>query len=82
MRESILLRQGKCKWSQESASSILTYEDLRKIHRCPGFIPVLYNFKDYAINPEEVNRILSWRGQNFIAWMGWIVAILIAILKK
>lgn len=81
MRESILLRQGECKWSRGSASSILTYEDLRRFHRCPAFISVLYNFKDYAIDPSEVEKITSIRLQHFFTWMGWIVAILIALFK-
>jgi len=82
MRESFLLRQGKCYWSSASVSAILTYEDLRKYHRCPAFLPILYNFKEYAINPEKVREIASIKLQSFFTWMGWIVAILIAIFKK
>lgn len=80
-RESFLVRQGKCKFSENSTSSILTYEDLRKIHRCPAFIPMWYNFKDYAINPNEIEKIRSIRLQYLFALVGWLVAILIAILK-
>jgi hypothetical protein len=81
MRESIMLNRGKCHWSGDSITANLDRDDLRKYHRCPAFTPVLYNFKDYAINPNEVNNIYSRRKETFFAWMGWIVAILIAIFS-
>jgi hypothetical protein len=80
MRESALLDQGKCKWSGESITANLSYEDLRKYHRCPAFTAVLYNFKDYAINPIEVKNIYSKRKELFFTWAGWLIAILIAII--
>jgi len=82
MRESILMRRGKCEWSKHSTSSDLTYEDLRRIHRCPAFTSMLYNFKDYAINPHEITKIASRRLEYFFTWMGWIVAIFIALLLR
>ena len=81
MRESALLDNGKCKWSQSSSSSILSYDDLRAIHRCPAFTQILYNFKDYAIHPDEVENIFAKRKEVFFAWMGWIVAIVIAVIS-
>jgi len=80
-RESFLIRHGKCSFSGDSVSSALTYEELRKIHRCPGFISMLYNFKDYAISPVEIEKIRSIRSQRFFAWMGWFVALITAILS-
>jgi|GEM_PF-1791641 len=81
MRESIMLTQGKCHWSGKSSSSNLDRDDLRKFHRCPAFIPVLYNFKDYAINLEEVKRIRSRRKEALFAFTGWMVALVIAVLS-
>lgn len=81
-RESFLLRAGKCHWSENSLSASLTYEDLRKYHRCPAFIPILYNFKNYAIPAEKVKEIRYLRTENYFKWLGWIFAVLIALLKK
>lgn len=80
MRESALLRQGRCQWPASSHTSNLDYEDLRKYHRCPAFTEVLYNFKDYSINPNEVKSIYSKRKELFFTWAGWLIAILIAII--
>lgn len=82
MRESILLNNGKCKWSHNSITSNLDRDDLRKFHRCPAFAPVLYNFKEYAINPTEVENIFQKRKATFFTWAGWIVAILIALVLQ
>lgn len=82
MRESALLRHGKCEWSGTSTTSNLDYEDLRKYHRCPAFTAVLYNFKDYAINPNEVKTIYTKRKQVTFVWAGWFVAILIAVITS
>jgi len=82
MRESLLINKGRCKWSMGSSSSDLTYEEIRQYHRCPGFLAILYNFKDYAIDPIEIKKIADRRWNDFLIWMGWIVAILIAIFKK
>lgn len=81
MRESIMLNHGKCHWSSDSTAEILDRDDLRKYHRCPAFAAVLYNFKDYAINPNEVKNIYSRRKEVLFAWVGWIFAILIAIFS-
>jgi hypothetical protein len=81
MRESMLLNQGLCKWSGGAASGHLDYDDLRKFHRCPAFTQVLFNFKDYAINPNEVEKIHSKRRQSNITWAGWAVAALITLLS-
>lgn len=81
MRESAMLNQGKCKWSGKSIAANLSHEDLRKYHRCPAFTAVLYNFKDYAINPIEVKNIYTKRKELFFTWTGWLVAIVIAALS-
>ena len=80
MRESAMLTTGKCKWSGDSATANLSYEDLRAIHRCPAFTQMLFNFKDYAINPNEVKNIYAKRKDLFFTWMGWVIAVLIAII--
>lgn len=82
IRESMILRDGRCYWSKESASSMLTYQDLRKFHRCPGFVEMLYNFKDYGIDSKEIKKIKSARLQLFFTWLGYIIAILIAIFRR
>lgn len=82
LRESILLTNGKCKWSSDSASSNLEYEDLRKWHRCPGFLAVLYNFKGYGIPKVQIEQIQGKRWKLFVTWAGWIVAVLVALLSS
>lgn len=86
LTESILLINGKCKWSADKVSGNLEYRDLRVFHRCPAFIPMLYNFKGYALDPEEVKKISAIRFSYFfqilIALLGWIAAVLVAIFKK
>jgi hypothetical protein len=81
MRESILLNQGKCHWSGDSITAILDRKDLRKYHRCPAFTPVLYNFKEYAIDPNEIRNIQARRKELLFAWMGWLVAIIVGIIS-
>ena len=76
MRESILAQNGKCEWSKGMTSGNLNYEDLRKYHRCPGFIEMLFNFKGYAFSSEEVKRIFKSRWEAFVPIIGWIVAII------
>ena len=82
LRESILLTRGKCKWSSDSVSSNLEYEDIRKWHRCPGFLAVLYNFKGYGIPKEEIEQIQGKRWNLFVTWAGWAVAVLVAALSS
>lgn len=80
LRESIILQQGNCKFAHDKFSGQLSYEDLRTYHRCPGFIPVLYNFKGYGISREETKNIYERRWRAFVTWAGWVVAALTAIL--
>ena len=81
MRESAMLEHGKCEWSCESTTGNLDYDDLRKYHRCPAFTAVLYNFKDYAIDPTKVENISTKRKEVFFTWAGWLVAFLIALIS-
>lgn len=81
MRESIVLSQGECHWSKASAASYLTRDDLRKFHRCPAFTPVLYNFKDYGIDPREVERIRDRRVRYLLTWAGWVIAVIVALIS-
>jgi hypothetical protein len=78
VREDVILRDGECQWSKESASSRLNWEDITSFHRCPGFVQVLYNIKDYAIDPEEVRKIRNRRVSHLVTIAGWVVAVIIA----
>lgn len=85
IRESILLRDGKCHWSQGLGTANLTYEDMRDYHRCPAFMSMLYNFKGYSIDRVEVKTIMSAKADISWKWLGWIVAVislLISLIKK
>lgn len=79
-RESIILMDGKCHWSQELGSANLSYEDIRQYHRCEAFVPILYNFKGYAIDREEVKKIMIARSNTLWKWLGWIVAALTLVV--
>lgn len=76
-----MLQQGNCQFADNQfLSGELSYEDLRNYHRCPGFIPVLYNFKGYGISREETMNIYERRWRAFVTWAGWLVAALTAIV--
>jgi len=82
IREGILLDRGECDWSKGMVSAQLLRGDLRKYHRCPGFVAMLYNYKGYAINPEKVKEITSERFRYFLTWIGWLVAVLVAVISS
>ena len=81
VRESVMLTNGTCHWSKDSSSSSLTRSDLLTYHRCPAFTPMLYNFKDYGIDPREVERIRDRRLGYFFTWAGWAVAVFVALIS-
>lgn len=81
-RESFLFNTAKCEFNKYKDADRLDYTDLRKIHRCPAFMPVLYNFKGYAINPSEINTIYKRRKETLFLVSGWLVAILVAVLQN
>lgn len=81
MQESVVLTGGKCHWSNHS-SSTLNLEDLRQYHRCPRFIPVLFNSNNYCIGPREEELIQKRRLSVFITWTGCMIALLIALLSS
>jgi len=80
IRESVVLPRGECTWSGGRVSAILEHDDLRVIHRCPGFEQILYNFKDLGFPADEVARIKGRRRELLITWIGWFVAIGVAVL--
>ena len=79
IRESIIPGEGACRWHETKPSDNLNHDDLKHIHRCPGFEQILYNFKDYGFPADEIARIKERRWRLFITWMGWLVAVAIAI---
>lgn len=82
IRESVILPRGECTWSGGKVSGILEREDLRAVHRCPGFEQILYNFKDLGFPANEVARIKGRRRELAITWMGWIVALILALFSR
>lgn len=74
IRESILPTQGKCRWQEGNVSGILDRADLKRVHRCPGFEQILYNFKGYGFPANEIARIKERRWRMFSTWMGTEVA--------
>ncbi len=80
MGESVVLTSGKCYWSENNSSSTLNYKDLRKCHRCPGFIPVFFDLENYCIDTREEELNYKRRVSVFIKWMGFMIALLIALL--
>lgn len=79
VRESILPVSGHCVWHDKRPSGHLDRKELKRIHRCPGFEQILYNFKDYGFPADEIARIKERRWRMFITWTGWIVAVSIAV---
>lgn len=82
IRESVVLPRGECTWSGGRVSAILEHDELRKLHRCPGFEQILYNFKNLGFPANEVARIKGRRRELTITWMGWIVALILALFSK
>lgn len=80
VRESVLPGSGHCVWQDQKPSGHLDFDDMKRIHRCPGFEQILYNFKDYGFPSDEIARIKERRWRLFIAWMGWVVAITVALV--
>jgi hypothetical protein len=80
IRESIIPINGHCKWSEQKVTAILDRSDLRTIHRCPGFEQILYNFKNLGFPANEVARIKGRRREALITWMGWMVAVALALI--
>ena len=78
--QSILLVSGKCHWAKGLSGGHLNYDEIRQYHRCDGFMLILYNFKGYAIDREEVEKIISTRADTAWKWLGWIVAALALVL--
>ena len=79
IRESVLPVQGRCIWHERKVSGILDRDDLKQVHRCPGFEQILYNFKGYGFPADEIARIKERRRRMFITWMGWAIAVVIAV---
>ena len=80
VREDVVLPDGECHWSRESPSSRLEWKDITSYHRCPGFVEVLYNVKDYAIAPEEVLKLRERRLSTLVTIAGWLVAVVVALI--
>ena len=80
IRESVLPGSGRCIWADGSITGQLDFGDMKKIHRCPGFEQILYNFKDYGFPADEIARIKERRRRMFITWMGWAIAVTIAVI--
>lgn len=80
VREDVVLPDGECHWSKASPSSRLEWRDITSYHRCPGFIQVLYNIKDYAIDPTEVQNIRNRLASQFVTVAGWVVAVAVALI--
>lgn len=79
VRESEILTNGKCKWSNIGGVSI-TKNKASKVHRCGGFVPVLYNIMGYQIKEDETKNILERRQNYFFSWATISIAIIAAVI--
>jgi len=45
-----------------------------------AFEQILYNFKGYGFPADEIARIKERRWRFFITWVGWAIAVVIAVI--